>query len=347
MLKELIDALIVPKTWQHDRSKTVGASEIGQCERRIWYVKQKHDQDDDFIQRWGASARGDLIEANVFVPALRKKYGDKLKFAGDEQHTIEGKHLSATPDSLLVGMSRSVLKHLGVDNIGSDCLVVECKSIDPRVNLTEAKHQNIMQAQVQMGLIRETTKYQPNYALLAYIDASFHDTVTEFAIAFDEAIFEAAKTRALNILMARSAKELKPEGYIKGGRECEHCPYIKSCGIERHNLPFAKYTADEVPKQFRAEIVDAVRAANKMRKVRDSADKAFLAAQEEIKERLREKGIRQIKNVLSWIEVKGVKRYDMQALAKAAKLQGFDIEKFAKPGAPTSRLTLLNVSDEL
>jgi len=33
------------KEWNHDRSKTVGASEIGKCARRVWF--EKHDAPKD------------------------------------------------------------------------------------------------------------------------------------------------------------------------------------------------------------------------------------------------------------------------------------------------------------
>ena len=340
MLKQAIDKFFVPKTWEHDRSQTVGSSESGDCLRKTWYTKNKHAPDDDHSQRYGATERGNLIEANLFVPALRKAFGDRLLFAGDDQKTLIGKHLSATPDGIITGLKRNALKHLGVKDIGSDCIAIECKTIDPRVDVTEAKHQNLIQVHVAMGMIRQHTKYQPEYALLTYIDASFHDTVTEFAIHFDPEIFRQAEARAVRVLTAKTAAELKPEGYIKGGKACDYCPFVRSCGIERHNLPSAKWAATDVPAQLRAEFVDMTREALLIKQQRDAADERYKEAQEGIKERLREKGIVKIEGVLTWSSVKGRKQYDVEALIAAAKKKGVDTDKFLKYGEATSRLTL-------
>src|SRR5262249_62177975 len=90
---------------------------------------------------------------------------------------------------------------------------------------------------VQIGVVRDTTEYRPNFVLLTYIDASFWDTITEFVVAFDPEVYANAKTRAVQIINARLASELPPEGWIAGGKECEHCPFTKACGIERRIVP--------------------------------------------------------------------------------------------------------------
>ena len=43
------------------------------------------------------------------------------------------------------------------------------------------------------------------------------DDVTEFVVHFNPRIFEHAKRRAANILLAHSFNDLPPEGYIAGG----------------------------------------------------------------------------------------------------------------------------------
>src|SRR5450631_2909196 len=90
-----------------DRSGTVGASEIGLCERQVFWNKNKGhkkkgvDVDPDYENDWGARIRGTIMEFAFWVPALRKKYGDKLMFAGTEQEKWTKGYLSATPDGLL------------------------------------------------------------------------------------------------------------------------------------------------------------------------------------------------------------------------------------------------------
>lgn len=346
MIKETLDAYIVPKIWKHDRTKTIGSSEIGGCIRRTWYTKNVQAVDIDHAPRWGAAERGNLFENHLWEPALRKRFGKNLLYAGKEQKTFVDGELSATPDGLLKNVPRTVLKHLGVPDIGSTELSLECKTIDPRVNLVEAKHSNWMQVQVAMGILRATTKHRPNYALLSYANASFLDDITEFAIPFEQEVYDRAKIRAKKIYNAKSAKELKPEGFIKGGKECDHCPFLKSCGIERHNLPSAKYVVAEVDPQVKAEFVDMVRRANNFKSAKETHEENYKEACEEIKDRLREKNIRKIPGVLSWTDVKGRGSYDMDSLAAVAAKKGIDVEVFSKVGDATSRLTLEEIADD-
>jgi hypothetical protein len=341
IIKDALDAFVGEREWNHDRSKTVGSSEIGGCERRVWYVKHKQKPDTDFNNRWGASERGNIIEANLLAPAMQEKYGDSFVFSGKNQRTFFLNHLSATPDGLLRNQPTNALRYLGVKNIKGDLILVEFKTLDPRVNLSEAKHQNMLQVQTAMGLLRESGWKKLNYALLVYINASFLDDITEFAIEFDKKIFAIASQRATRIIEAKSATEMKPEGWIEGGQECEHCPFLKSCGIERHNLPNDKYNG-EIDLQLRAEFVDLVRSANELKNVADKSTSVYKAAQEVIKERLREKDIRKIKGVLDWQFVKGRKSMDYEALEKAAQKKGLDISKFETVGQPTSRLMLMD-----
>lgn len=343
MIKEALNAFVLPKVWAHDRTQTIGSSEIGQCSRRIKYIKSGHRQDIEYVPRWGAAERGNLFENFLWEPALRKRYGDKLLLAGKEQKTFIGKYLSATPDGMLIDQPRNMLKYLGVKDIGvSSCLMIECKTIDPRVNLSEAKHTNVMQTQVQMGLVREQTQHKPNYAVLSYANASFIDDITEFAVEFDQGIYDKAKERARTILEAKEPGELRPEGWIAGGKECEHCPFSRACGIEQHNLPSAKFKGSLVDSQFKAEMTDMVREAKQAQEKMDTAKAEFRLQQDNIKHRLREKGVRKIDGVVNWIDVKGRISYDDVAIRAYAKKKGMDIEKYSDVGDPTDRLILSN-----
>ena len=102
LIRTAFDAYVAKtaKVWKHDRTKTIGASEIGQCARRMFYLKTKQKPDDDYIDDWGARVRGTVFEDSFWAPAMKAKYGKKLLFAGKEQKTFEDGHLSATPDGL-------------------------------------------------------------------------------------------------------------------------------------------------------------------------------------------------------------------------------------------------------
>jgi hypothetical protein len=219
----------------HDRENTVGASEIGQCARKIFFAKHAGTT----TNNGGAALRGQLFEQHYWTPALRARFGEKLLFAGDDQRTLTAGPLSATPDGLLVGQAPDALAALGVPDIGGDgSIVVEGKSIDPPSKLDEPKPEHSFQVIVQLGLIRELTEWQPEWGTLSYVNASFFDEVTEFAIRFDPVVFENAKARAAEILGASAADELRPEGWIGGGRECEYCAFARECVAGIHLSEF-------------------------------------------------------------------------------------------------------------
>jgi hypothetical protein len=133
------------RTWGRDRAETIGASEIGQCARKTWFAKHGATPDSDYEDSWGARERGNLIENHHWEPAIRSyltdTYGERVEFllAGEDQETLVDGYLSATPDGLVVNRSNQVLTIAGVDLEPNDGLVLECKSIDPRVELKAEK----------------------------------------------------------------------------------------------------------------------------------------------------------------------------------------------------------------
>jgi hypothetical protein len=330
------------------REQTVGASDIGQCARRVYFTKMAGDLsygmdvDSDYVDSWGARLRGTVYERAFWYPAMRARFGDRLLYAGPDQKTLVSGFLSATPDGLLLNQSRDVLAPLGVPDIGeSGELVVEAKTIDPRVRLDEAKAQHSYQVQIQIGLLRELTKHRPNYALISYADASFWDDVAEFAIPFDLRIFTNAKARAAQIMLATSAEELKPEGWIAGGSECQRCPFTKACGQIRTAVPGV--TDAEADPQFVAEIADLARQAKASEAALDTATSALRELQNTIRERLRDKGLRRVLGYgtkIIWTPVKGRTSIDLPELCKAAAAAGIDLANYEKAGEFSDRLVI-------
>jgi hypothetical protein len=151
----------------HDRSQTVGASDIGRCERQIWCDKHGAPRRDAARgEDWGAATRGNLIEA-FWVDALKQKFGERLLFAGDDQRTLRSGFLSATPDALIIDVTKDEATALGIPELEGGAIVAECKSIDPRTRMDGPKPEHAYQVQAQMGLLRETTNYKPAYACSA------------------------------------------------------------------------------------------------------------------------------------------------------------------------------------
>jgi hypothetical protein len=128
------------KTWGHDRSETVGASEIGQCARQTWY--SKHGYAPEGEQSWGPAERGHMIEAWVTA-----KLGAVMELTRVQQTLFDGP-LSATLDMVIpVEMPLDV------------------KSFDPRT-ADPLKPKHLMQLQVQMGMI------EAHQGMLLYVNAA-------------------------------------------------------------------------------------------------------------------------------------------------------------------------------
>lgn len=315
------------KTWQHDRLSTVGASEIGQCLRKTWFSKNEAPQDAGYVDRFGAKLRGDIIESHYWVPGILASLpeGWQLLYAGREQRTLVDGYLSATPDGLLISPD-------------GDCTYLECKSIDPRANLPAEKPEHSFQTQAGMGLVRHATEYQPDRALISYIDASFLDEVTEFAVAFDPAVYQAAKDRARLVMTAEDPLALPPEGKLSGGDECKWCPWASHCaavavaGIPASDAPALGHNAITELKALRDKERELA-----TRKKTDESDHA--AACEAIKEFLRANGVRGHKGdgwSVSWSAVKGRTTLDTSAVEAA----GLDLTPYQKPGKPGDHLNV-------
>jgi hypothetical protein len=347
MLREVMDehAASLNRAWSHDRSKTIGASEIGACARKVFATKFQGTKkgvkpDEEWTDQWGARVRGTIMENAFWAPAMKARFGDNLVFAGAEQKTMKLGYLSATPDALIINQPRDALASLGIPDMGSDCFMAEAKSIDPRTNIVEAKTENFFQTQVQMGLMRETSEYKPNYNVLTYSDASFWNEVIEFPIEFDPNIYQAAKDRATTIMTAENFSEMPPEGWIAGGKECSFCPFVKACGVERRSVPRENKAASP---QFIAEIADYARQANTIKQLLLNAEKQERELEQLIKDRMREKGVRRIQNVVNWYPVAGQHRYSATKMKERLIELGEDPEDFATDGEPSDRLVIAAV----
>jgi hypothetical protein len=327
------------------RSSTLGASEVGQCLRKMYFTKNADDpvyairRDAGYLDGWGAQLRGSVFEQSFWVPALHAQFGDRLKFTGDEQRSFESGFLSATPDGLLTDVRPDILAPLGIPDIESDCLLLEAKTIDPRVKLDAPKPEHKFQVIVQLGVVREVTKFRPRYALISYADASFWSEVTEFAVKFDPDVYENAKRRANKVMTASEASELSPEGWIAGGRECEHCAFATACGIQRRAVP--ETSAAAMDPQFVAEIRDLAHEMKRHQTEANTAETRSREIQHELRERLCAKGFRRVAAddfSVIWSPVKGRSSMNIPALKKAAIAAGVDISKFETVGEPTDRL---------
>jgi hypothetical protein len=323
---------------RYQPKKFVGASEIGQCIRRIAFAKSNAT----VTENWGASQRGVTFEDHFWVPAMRAAYKKNLLYTGTQQRSLVLGNLRATPDGLLINQKRDALKHLGVDDIGpSREIVLDCKSLDPRINLATAKSEHEFQAQVQLALMGATTKHRPMYALISYVNASFFDDVVEFAIRYDAKVFEQARKRAAQAL-AKPPSELLPEGWIAGGDECKYCPFAEPCRQMRGDMP-TKDVSGNLSKGILEMLAELARNERQWHAKASASEDEQRKIQHQIKELLRAHGLNRIEHdgiTIVWSPVKGRPSLDMPALKSAAAKIGLDVQQFETVGQPTDRLTV-------
>ena len=143
-------------------------------------------------------------------------------------------------------------------------------------------------------------------------------------------------------MVARSADELKPEGWIAGGRECEFCPYTEACGVIRHAVP-TQAPPELVDPQFVAEICVLARKAKERRTAAEAATAAQRAVEDEIKDRLRAKGVRHIVDngiSVTWSAVKGRPSFDEKGIREAAAEAGINLAEYETVGESSDRLVI-------
>lgn len=325
------------KIFAHDRTQTVGASEVFDCLRKVFFKKRGkelgYDKDEDTSESWGATRRGDILENYFIVPALSQylPQGAKLLFAGDDQKTLFFKRNSATPDGLIVGLTSDALSGLGIPDIKSDCVVIEMKTIDPRVGLIEEKAIHHGQAQIQMGLIRDTTPYKPNYAIVLYIDASFLDNIKPFVVEFDENKWKAAQVRANTVWAYDRADDIRPEGKLDDS--CKFCEYKTACSIViTGKVPEArkqyKYTEESKEK-----VADLVREIKDLEASVKDYSKEIEELKSQIKDILQEEDTRKMGNKedgfsVSWYSQEGRETIDTAAM----EADGIDLNAYKKKG---------------
>ncbi len=348
--EEGIDAYVKAhqKVWKHDRSKSIGASEAFGCMRKSFFGKKGYEKDPNHSESWGALQRGDLIENHFAEPSIKwflenLFQNGRLIWGGTGQRTFQSKDapLSATPDGLVVGADDDALAHYGIASLGgTGCFNLEIKSIDPRVNLREEKAIHRGQTIIQMGLTRENTRYQPNYAVIIYIDASFFDDIDIFIVPFDQATFDIAKQRAHFVFNTTNASEVPAEGKYEGG--CDFCPFKVACAqtnmiaTPQEGEMNSRDAPLEIMEEFESIVLEE-RAASQRKKLSERDHKE---AAEKLKQWFRDVGVRRaevqgvVKASISWI--KGRKTYDIEAM----RADGIDVEQYARMSEGHDRVNI-------
>ena len=333
------------RQFAHDRSKTVGASEVFDCHRKAYFKKTGAEKDKDLETSWGATARGDLIENFFVVPAMDYLPGDAyIVGAGADQKTFidEEWKISATPDGLVTGVSKDALSLYGVEDIGSDCFVQEIKSIDPRVSLQQAKEIHKGQAIIQMGLIREQTEFKPEYAIILYFNASFLDMIDKFVVKYDHKIFQNGKARAKKVFEASSAEDLKPEGKLSGA--CNYCEFTSICTRTNKIAMPLEGLANVDDRQALDQFLDLAVKHEEAKKKRDEADDEVKEIGAGIKDALKRFNARKLKETLpdgrtvtvNYTWSSGKSKIDLEEM----RADGIDVDSYKVTGEGHEMLTV-------
>lgn len=331
------------KEWRYDRNASVGASEAFDCARKVFFKKWGYEPDDNHEQDWGAAKRGDIIENHFAVPATQAilTEGAELLYAGDDQDTLKSGRLTATPDGLIVGLERDALKQLGIDDIESDCVVIEYKSFDPRATINEEKSIHAGQTQVQMGLFHEKTEFRPEYAVIVYFNASWLSDIRPFVVKRDPKVYAAAQARSKAVFV----KDAQPIDFMAEGKlsgACSLCEFTEECAIATGEAtPKTKKKIEDAAVIEKLAIL-ATRQKDRA-EVAKEAEKDRKAIDEEIKSLLREHDTKGhtddlVSISLSWCS--GKKSLDTTLLAAELEELGVDIKEFEKEGNGYERLTV-------
>lgn len=343
--QEMFNAYVAnhQKVWGHDRAKTVGASETFACIRKTGFGKRGaefgYEQDADYENRWGAMERGNLIEDHWVVPVLDEELpeGVGLLWAGDDQATFVQEPVSATPDGLMTELTKDAFENYGIDDIKSDCALVEIKSIDPRVTLKEAKDQHFGQVIMQIGLIREETEWKPEYGILIYVDASFLDAMKYFIVKFDEQTYKTGKIRSAKVFDVDKLEDLEAEGKLSD--DCKYCPWVMSCyEVSKEAMP-ENTDYSNLP----VDTLDQLLLLVEKERVQDALEKEAKEEKEllraNIKQVLAESEVRMAGDErfkVSWVMQKGRSTFDKAA----AIVDGVDIEKYQKVGPGFEKMSI-------
>ena len=343
------------KVWKHDRSTTVGASEVFNCMRQLVLEKRHqewgYEPDDQSDVSMGAAERGNLIEDHFVVPALNKKLpelGLELHFAGQSsQETLILHRNSSTPDGLITGIPKGpvVIKAKGttitLPEVAEGCIGLEIKSIDPRANLVEERAKHRGQSQMGLALMRELTEWKPHYWVILYINASFLDDVTPFVIEYDPDIFKAGVKRADAVWACEHPSKAVPEGKFDGG--CDHCRWTSACGA-------ATFTAFRESNHKPDGYTDAalepyVRDYLTAQDDQKEAAFVFEQAKQALKDAMAEMKVRRVSHPefsAVWSSVKGGTRLDTDAL----KASGIDLKPFMKETAGYDKLQVTRKKEQ-
>lgn len=224
-----------------DRSKYIGASDIGGCPYKT--VMSKRNPPEISLEQELIFFRGHISEEFV----ARGLVGTHLVPQVEIESEISGFPLKAHIDFMTKGKKGDV--------------IIEVKSTS--APLYEPYESWVMQVTFQMGLVLEKTGKLPD----AYVIALDVNTgwIEEFKIEFDDAIFEVCLSKAQHIIDALEGR-CEPKAIVQ--YYCGSCPFKMQCpkqGKFAEDLPTALYEDLEFIKASKVMAKEAKRRESRVK----------------------------------------------------------------------------------
>lgn len=336
-------ALLQQKTFGHDRSKTIGASEVGRCIRAVVADKSQAWQPDPSYENTnGFAVRGNVMEDAWTAPFFEhhvRACGAELLYSGQSSQvtlTASKSPLSATPDGLVVGAPKTFLAEWGIKDIGAPAAVLEFKSLDDRFDKRKLpKPEHYIQTMAQLGMIRLATKHKPQYGAVIYTDASDYFDMSVHPVKFEPEEFQGVLRRAKTMLSGKDPNQFPPEGKMAGGRECRTCKYAQQClGF----LPWLQKGESKIKDPA------AVKQITRLAKLKVGLEDGIETQKKALANTEAELFAALAKHKTRYAPLKGLtvraketmsqNRYDQAAMRARLEALGEDVSKFIKPTKP-------------
>lgn len=205
-IEESLPKIIAEETKKSlgDRTKYIGASDIGSCLRKA-YLSKKHVVEHDIAQ-YIVFQRGHLSEGIVEKMLQGTNYSTQVEAKGK---AVNGFDIKAHIDFTI--------------NSKKEIVVIEAKSTSMPVN--EPYESWILQIQLQMGLLQ---KKHPNKLIRGYVIAIDVNTGWKktFKVSQNQTLYDIAYNKA-NILATALYKNEEP--LAEQQLFCSKCPFKKDC----------------------------------------------------------------------------------------------------------------------
>ncbi len=218
-----------------DRSTYVGSSDIGQCPKKVFLSKTKgenYDLKQLLIFQRGHVSEG-IVRNGLKNNSTKIVFDEQVEVCGHDEINFIKSHIDFVVD------------------FPREKLIIECKTISSPLPNNSPRESWIHQVQLQMALLKLTTKKNVRGKIVAF-DLNSGEAL-EFDVIYNEALINIAKQKAINIWNSLQSKT-EPDGEV--GDLCAYCPFKGQCNTLRAQT-------EELPQ----EIIHAVKKLQELKQI--------------------------------------------------------------------------------